>query len=198
MLDYISNILWLLASIILIISGLYYTFKLKFPQFHFRKMYNSFNESDSKKKGISSFSSLSLALGARIGVGSLSGIAIGIIGGGVGSIFWLWLSTLICLPNAFVESKLAVKYHKSEGSLYKGGPSYYMDKGLNNKKLANIYSIILSFCYLGGLLAIQCNTITSSIYDTFKLNKLDTNSKVPSGKAISSSGIYLTSVPIYP
>ena len=71
---------------------------------------------------------MTLSLAARIGVGSLAGIALGIYRGGIGVIFWLWLSALITIPNALVESTLAVKYREKDGKFYKGGPAYYIKK----------------------------------------------------------------------
>ena len=106
---------------------------------------------------------LTLALAARIGVGSLAGIALGIYKGGIGVVFWIWLSSLITLPNSFVESTLAVIFHERDGKYYIGGPAYYINKGLGLRKLAIVYAAIIFICYIGGFLAIQSNTIASSM-----------------------------------
>ena len=34
--------------------------------------------------------------------------------GGVGSIFWMWIITLICSSNTMVESILAIKHRKKK------------------------------------------------------------------------------------
>ena len=159
----INSICWMLATLLLVICGLFYTFKLKFVQFDFKKMFSSLKKETKDKQSISPFKTLTLALAARIGVGSLAGIAIGIYRGGIGVIFWIWLSCLIILPNSFAESTLAVLFRERDDHYYKGGPAYYINKGLGNKKLASIYAIIVSVCYLGGFLAIQSNTIATSI-----------------------------------
>lgn len=163
MINNINNIVWIVTTILIVFVGIYFGISLKFPQFKFKKIIKSFNEGNTNKKGLDSFKSLTLALGARIGVGSLSGIAIGIVNGGPGVVFWLWLSCLLCIPNSFVESSLAVKFHERDGEFFKGGPAYYIRKGLHNNWLANLYAVVLAFCYLGGLLAIQCNTIAASV-----------------------------------
>ena len=151
----INTIVWGIATILLIICGLFYTFKLKFIQFKFKDIFKSIINDSHNKDSISPFKTLNLALAARIGVGSLAGIALGIYKGGIGVVFWIWLSSLITLPNSFVESTLAVMYHEKEGKYYAGGPAYYISKGLGLKNLAIIYAIIISLCYLGGFLAIQ-------------------------------------------
>ena len=161
----INTILWIVATVFLISCGLFYTFKLHFIQFSFKKMFKSLKKESNEKGSISPFKTLTLALAARIGVGSLAGIALGLYKGGVGVIFWIWLSSLITVPNSFVESTLAVKFHERDGKFFKGGPAYYIEKGLGFKKLAIIYAIIISLCYLGGFLAIQSNTIAKCLFD---------------------------------
>ena len=162
----VNTVLWIIATIFLVGCGLFFTFKLHFIQFNFKEMLKCLLNKDSKDKdGISPFKTLTLALAARIGVGSLAGIALGLYKGGIGVIFWVWLSALITIPNSFVESTLAVIYHEKDGKYYKGGPAYYMEKGLNFKKLSIVYAIIIAFCYLGGFLAIQSNTISRCLLD---------------------------------
>jgi len=158
----INSIIWCIATLLLVSCGVYYSIKLNFTQFNFRKMFKSIKK-DRGSNGISPFKTLTLALAARIGVGSLAGIAIGIYNGGLGVIFWIWISSLITLPNSFVESTLAVLFRKKDGKYYQGGPSFYISKGLNNHKLAICYAIIVCICYLGGFLAIQSNTISKSL-----------------------------------
>ncbi len=160
---YLNQICWSIATIMLIGSGIYYTFKLRFAQFNFKEMFQSLKSSNSNKDNISPFETLTLSLAARIGVGSLAGIALGIYNGGIGVIFWIWLSALITVPNTLVESTLAVIYRVKDGKYYKGGPAYYISKGLGYKKLAIIYAVVISLCYLGGFLAIQSNTISVSV-----------------------------------
>ncbi len=159
----INTIVWGIATICLVICGLYFTFKLKFVQLRFIKIIKSMKPSNSDKSSISPFKTLTLALAARIGVGSLAGIALGIYKGGVGVVFWIWLSAFLTLPNSFVESTLAVLFHERDGNYYIGGPAYYIKKGLGFKKLAIIYALIIFLCEICGFLAIQSNTIATSV-----------------------------------
>ena len=161
--SYLNSAIWTVSTVLLIVCGLYYTHKLKFVQFNFRRIINSIKQSNSDKSGISPFKTLTLALAARIGVGSLAGIALGIYKGGIGVVFWIWLSSLITLPNSFVESTLAVIFHERDGNYYIGGPAYYINKGLGLKKMSIVYALIIFLCYIGGFLAIQSNTIASSM-----------------------------------
>lgn len=159
----INTVLWGIATIMLISCGLYYTFKLRFTQFNFKKMFNGLSKDNSDRTSISPFKTLTLALAARIGVGSLAGIALGIYRGGIGVVFWIWISALITLPNSFVESTLAVMFRKRDGKFYTGGPAYYIRDGLGLKKLGYIYALIIFLSYIGGFIAIQSNTIATSL-----------------------------------
>ena len=170
--SYINTFLWLFATLLLISCGLLYTFKLHFIQFDFKNIFKSLKKDYQSEEGISPFKTLTLSLAARIGVGSLAGIALGIYKGGIGIIFWLLLSTLITLPNSFVESSLSVIFQEKRKNEFIGGPSFYIEKGLSNKKLAVIYAIIVFLCYIGGFLAIQANTISTSLLEYLNIPKL--------------------------
>jgi len=172
--SYINTFMWYIATVFLIGCGLYYTYKLHFVQFNFKKILNSLKKDQENDEGISPFKTLTLSLAARIGVGSLAGIALGIYKGGIGVIFWLLLSSLITLPNSFVESTLSVIFQHKRKKEVIGGPSFYIEKGLNNKKLAVIYSVIICLSYLGCFVAIQSNTIATSLYTYINIPKIVT------------------------
>jgi AGCS family alanine or glycine:cation symporter len=163
MLKFIDSILWAIATIFIVYSGIYYTFKLKFVQFRIKDMLLNLFPKQKNKSGISPFVSLMLVLGGRIGVGSIAGVALSIYLGGIGSIFWLWVIGILSAPSSFAETVLGVKYqYKTNKEIY-GGPSYYLKYGLKKNKLSRLYSYIIIFSYIGGFLSIQSNTITTSI-----------------------------------
>ena len=169
--EIVNNFLWSIATTLLIISGFYFSVKLKFIHFNFKKMFKSLRSSKDKK-GISAFESLSVSLGGCIGVGSLAGIALAIFKGGVGTIFWILISCLIIAPNSVVENSLAVMYHEKTDNGYIGGPAYYIKKGLGFKKIAFLYAVIVSIAYLFGFLTIQSNTIAKSITTFYNIPSL--------------------------
>ncbi len=161
MLKIIDSILWAIATILMVYSGVYFTYKLKFVQFNFKEMFKNIIKKEDNS--ISPFESLMMVLGGRIGVGSIAGIALAIYLGGIGSIFWMWIIGFISAANSFSETTLGVKYQEKDKNLYKGGPSYYIKNGLNNKKLGRFYALIIVISQVFGFLSIQANTITNSI-----------------------------------
>jgi len=160
----INRILWGITTILLIISGVFFSKKLKWLQFNLKDMLKGFKKSGTEK--VSPFETLMLTLGARIGVGSLAGVALAIYIGGPGTIFWMWIATIIVVPNAYVESFLGVLYHEKKDGMYQGGPSYYIGNGLNKKWLGKIYALLVIVTYIFGFLTIQSNTIAKS-FETF-------------------------------
>ena len=161
MLKIIDSILWAIATVLMVYSGIYFTYKLKFVQFNFKEMFKNIIKKEDN--AISPFESLMMVLGGRIGVGSIAGIALAIYLGGTGSIFWMWIIGIISAANSFAETTLGVKYQEKDNNLYKGGPSYYIKNGLNNKKLGKFYALIIVISQVFGFLSIQANTITNSI-----------------------------------
>ena len=171
MLKIFDSILWAIATVFIVYSGIYYTYKLRFVQFRFKDMFKNILKKSNSKETITPFESLMMVLGGRIGVGSIAGIALSIYLGGVGSIFWMWIIGFLSAPSAFAETVLGVKYQKNDKETY-GGPSYYLEKGLNCKLLSKVYSFLIIFSYIGGFLSIQANTITTSITDYFEIKPI--------------------------
>ncbi len=155
------DILWSVAIVFLVGGGIYFTVVLKGPQFRFKQMIKPLKKPSTS--GVSPMESLMMALAARIGVGSLAGIALAIHIGGPGTIFWIWVSGILTAANTYVESTMAAKYQIKTKDSYEGGPAYYIDRGLHKKVLSKVYASILLFAYIAGFITIQANTITKSL-----------------------------------
>ncbi len=97
---------------------------------------------------------------ARIGIGNLAGVALAISMGGPGAVFWMWVIAIIGASSSFVESTLAQIYKVKDGSGFRGGPAYYMEKGLNKRWMGIWFSILITVSY--GLIfnSVQANTVT--------------------------------------
>lgn len=153
----ISSILWFVTTLMIIFIGIYLSFYLKFPQLKVSNFVNLFKKNDNN-----SLKLLNLSLAGKIGVGSISGIAIAIIVGGKGALLWVWLSSIVLSIITYSETILGIKY---------GSPKEYMRYQLKNKKLSNIYSILIIIIYLVAFILIQSNTIIISFESTFNVDK---------------------------
>lgn len=168
----LEHIIWsYLAIPILLFVSLIFTFYFQGVQFRFKKMIQCLTKKSSNSS-VSSFQSFTMALAARVGVGSLAGVALGIYIGGPGSVFWMWISALITAAASFVESTLAQLYKKRDGDIYIGGPAYYIEYGMHQKEFAVIYAFIIVLTYTFGFSAIQANTIATSFRDVLSIPPL--------------------------
>jgi len=167
----INKLLWAVAISFILINSIYYTIRLKAPQLKLINVLKSL-KLEQKNDKISSLDTLMMALSSKIGVGSLSGIAISIYYGGLGTIFWIWISTFFLAIITYIENFLAIIYKEKDEKYQKSGPSYYIKKGLNNKKLSIIYAIIILITYIFIFPSIQNNTITSLTTEIFNIDKI--------------------------
>lgn len=162
----INGYLWGSILIYLLTGcGIWFTLRLKGLQFtHFFHMFTLLKSSRSSSvNGISSFQALCTSLAARVGTGNLMGVAVAITLGGAGAIFWMWLIALVGMATAFAESTLGQLYkEKDEHGNFRGGPAYYMHKGLNSKVLAITFSLCLFFGYGFVFSSVQANSITDA------------------------------------
>jgi AGCS family alanine or glycine:cation symporter len=99
--------------------------------------------SKSSKFGISSFQAFMLALAGRVGTGNIAGVATAIALGGPGAIFWMWLSAFLGAGTAFVESALGQIYKEKIDGHFRGGPAFYILKGLKSKSFAILFAIVV-------------------------------------------------------
>ena len=163
------SITWYIASILIIYSGIKYTIKYKGIQLKINEFIKAIKSKSNNN--VSPLSSLSMSLAAKIGVGSLSGVALALYFGGVGSIFWMCLISLLVSINTYVECKLGIKYREKVFGNFIGGPSFYIKKCLGNKYLSILYGILIIVTYSGLFLSIQSNTIVS-VLTSFNINSI--------------------------
>lgn len=162
--------------VLLVLLGIFFTYKTKFVQFRYiKEMFRLLGDGDSsdKKDGtVSSFQAFCISTSSRVGTGNLAGIAIALSVGGPGAIFWMWIMALLGAASSFVESTLAQIYkEKDESGAYRGGPAYYIEKGLKKKWLGVLFSILITLSF--GLIfnSVQSNTIAAAVNEAFGFNK---------------------------
>lgn len=142
----INNIFWgWLVAGLLLGTGIFFAFRLSFPQIrYFPQLFNALtnNKKSVDKKGVSGFGALCAALSSQVGTGSLVGVATALASGGPGAIFWMWMTAILGMGISFSEAILAILFRESNGDgTYRGGPAYYISRGLNCKPLAIAFSI---------------------------------------------------------
>ncbi|RTQ95059.1 alanine/glycine:cation symporter family protein [Lysinibacillus telephonicus] len=166
-----------LLIILLVGAGLFFTLKTKFIQFRlipdmFKLLTEKSATDKSGKKGVSSFQAFTISAASRIGTGNIAGVATAIALGGPGAVFWMWMIALIGGASALIESTLAQVYKVKDGSLYRGGPAYYMEKGLNKRWMGILFAVVITLTYGFVFNAVQANTITIAFEESFGTSRI--------------------------
>jgi len=190
----INGVIWGQILVYLLIgTGIYFTVRLGFIQFrHFLHTFTVMRSSrKSDNEGISSFQALSTSLAARVGTGNLAGVAIAITVGGPGAIFWMWLIAILGMATSFAESTLAQAYkvHDEDGN-FRGGPAYYMERGLNARWMGSLFAIFLIIAFGLVFNAVQANSITAALHESFQADKM----MVAAGLVIVSALVIFTGI----
>jgi alanine or glycine:cation symporter, AGCS family len=173
--SHLNDFLWSYVLIIVLIGlGLYFTIRTGFVQFSIREMFRVITDkrafSDSGKKGTSSFQAFAISAASRVGTGNMAGVASAVALGGPGALFWMWVVAVIGAASGFVESTLGQVYKVSDKDLYRGGPAYYIEKGLKSRWLGIVFAITITFTY--GLIfnSVQSNTISLAFKNQFTID----------------------------
>ncbi|MDN6833928.1 MAG: sodium:alanine symporter family protein [Enterobacterales bacterium] len=159
----VNSLLWDELLIFLLCgTGIYYTLRLGFIQIRhfgsgFKALFGGISLSGAKadKQGMSSFQAVATAIAGQVGTGNLAGPATAIVAGGPGAIFWMWVSSFLGMATIYAEAMLAQKFRsKDKNGQVVGGPAYYIEKGLNCKWLACIFSVlvIIALVFIGNML----------------------------------------------
>ena len=179
LLNKINGIVWGPPLLILLIgTGVYFTFKLKLLQIFKLPLAIKYlflkddEEYDDDAKGdVSSFAALCTALSATIGTGNIVGVATAIASGGPGALLWMWIAAFFGMATKYAEGVLAIKYREvDENGQMSGGPMYYIEKGVGSKLLAKIFAIFGVGVALFGIGTFgQVNSIASAAKLTFNV-----------------------------
>ncbi|MFJ8260104.1 alanine/glycine:cation symporter family protein [Peribacillus asahii] len=170
-----NDFLWSKLLIIMLVSfGIYFTFKSKFVQFRMLKeMVRVLLEGKtSSKDSISPFQAFCVGMAARVGTGNITGIAIAIALGGPGAVFWMWIISIISSASSFIESTLAQVYKVKDKDGFRGGPSYYMEKGLNKRWMGVLFSILITISFGLVFNSVQSNTVSIAFENAFGADRL--------------------------
>jgi len=155
--------------------GIFYTVYLGFPQIrHLNLAFKyAFGPIFKKRKPgetkVNSFQALATAVAAQVGTGNIGGVATAIASGGMGAIFWMWVSALLGMSTIFSEAVLAQKYKKEYHGETVGGSAYYLYYGLGSKWLAVCFSvaIVLALGFVGNM--VQANSISIALNNAFHI-----------------------------
>jgi AGCS family alanine or glycine:cation symporter len=169
----VNGWVWSPALVFLcLLAGLYFSFGTRFLQVRrFGEMARLlFSTDKTQKTGITSFQAFAMALSGRVGTGNIVGVATAIGYGGPGAIVWMWIIAFLGAGSAFAEATLAQIFKENHNGEFRGGPAYYIEKGLRAKWLAVIFAVCALVACGVFLPPVQSNGIAMSFANTFDIN----------------------------
>lgn len=116
---------------------------------------------------ITSFQALMSAISATVGMGNIAGVAIALVVGGPGAIFWMWVSALLGMATKFFEGTLTIMFKgRNDKGEVRGGPMYVITQGLGARfrPLAVMFSCA---GLIGCLSVMQANQFVEAVTTVF-------------------------------
>ncbi len=175
-LDTFYSYIWSTPMLLLIMGiGAYFTIALRGIQFRYLGYAFSLIMGKKHYKGekgdITHFQSLMTALAATIGIGNIAGVSTAIVVGGMGALFWMWVTALLGMATRYAESILAVKYRTVDkrGEM-SGGPMYFIERGMNWRWLATAFALFGAIAAFGGGNMIQSNSVADVLHNLFSID----------------------------
>lgn len=168
-LNEVSAVLWSTPVIYTCLAvGLIFSILTRFLQVrHIGEMIRLMFRGKSSAAGVSSFQALAIALSGRVGTGNIAGVGTAIGLGGPGAVFWMWTIAFIGAASAYVESALGQVYKVKLDGQYRGGPAYYIEKGIGWKWFALIFAFVALLAMSLLMPGVQSNAIAGSMNNAF-------------------------------
>ncbi len=164
----LNNFMYTYILIFLLIgAGVYFTIRTRFVQVRrigdVLRILKEKSDNSEGTKQVSSFQALMISTASRVGTGNIAGIAAAIATGGPGAVFWMWLMAVIGGASAFIESTLAQVYKVKDGDAFRGGPAYYIQRGMGKRWLGCVFSVLIIACFAYGFNGLQTYNISTAI-----------------------------------
>jgi len=177
MIERLDKLVWGPPLLILLsLVGIYLTIRTRGIQFRYLYYAHklAFTRHDNTAQGdISHFQALMTALAGTIGIGSITGVATAIVIGGVGALFWMWITALFGMATKYGEAILAIKYRvRDEKGEMCGGPMYYIERGMHWKWLGRCFALFGIFASFGIGNTVQSNSVALALADLLPIQPL--------------------------
>lgn len=175
LLEQLNNFIWDVPFILLlVITSIYLTIKLKFPQFKIIcALKDVFKIQRNEKSGkITSFKSLMTILAGTLGTGNITGVATAIAIGGIGSLFWLFVSGILVMVISYAENYIVLKYRKNDRKKgYYGGTMYVLDEILGKRWFGIIFALVVVISAVCTGTMTQSNSLSTLLNTSIGINK---------------------------
>ncbi|MBS0624081.1 MAG: sodium:alanine symporter family protein [Verrucomicrobia bacterium] len=150
----------------LVLMGIYLSWKLRFLQFSKLKMSfkQLFERQEDAQGNLSRMQTIASVLAGNFGTGNIAGMAVALTAGGPGSLVWMWVIAFFGSIIQYASCLLAVKYRtQNQRGEYVGGPMYYLSVALGSKTLAILFAVSVLLGAIGVGIFAQMNSMILSM-----------------------------------
>ncbi len=153
-------------------AGALFTIFFVFPQIrHFRHAIDialGCYDKPEDKGEINHLQALTAALSATLGLGNIAGVAVAIVAGGPGAVFWMWIAGFLGMATKFTSVSLSLIFRDETGKEVHGGPMYTIKRGLGKGfgPMAAAYAFFAILSSFGAGNMFQSNQLSSIVETT--------------------------------
>lgn len=172
-----DNLIWGAPMLVIyLLTGVVFTFKMRFAQF--TKLGNIFSDtlfSKEKIKGdgknLSPLQALTSALATTLGTGNIVAVGAAVAIGGAGAVFWMLLSAFLGMATCYGENVLGMKYRvkRADGS-YFGGAFHYITAAFKTPAAGKLYAFLCVAASVGIGNMTQINAMSESLKGAFGIS----------------------------
>ncbi|MCK4413236.1 MAG: sodium:alanine symporter family protein [Candidatus Eisenbacteria sp.] len=153
---------------VLVGTGIYLTIRLRFIQFRlFRHGWSLISgrwDNPQDRGETTHLQALSTALSATIGTGNIAGVATGLVAGGPGAVFWMWVTAVFGMCTKGVGAMLSLRFREIDAQgVVAGGPMYYLRNGLHAPWLGWLFAVCTAVAAFGIGNMVQANSVADPI-----------------------------------
>lgn len=159
---------WVVLPVVVVL-GLYFTVRSGVVQVRLiPEMFRTLTDktprtADGQPQSVSAFQAFTISAASRVGVGNIAGVGTAIAVGGPGAVFWMWVMAFVGGASSFIESSLAQLFKVRDSDSFRGGPAYYMQRGLKARWLGVWFAVVLIVCFPFAFSSLQANTIAATV-----------------------------------
>ncbi len=159
---------WVLVPVVVAVAG-YLTLRSGVAQVRWLpEMFRTVAErtprdAEGRPQSLSAFQAFTLSAASRVGVGNIAGVGTAIAVGGPGAVLWMWLMAFLVGASSLVESALAQLFKVRGDGGFRGGPAYYIERGLGRRWAAVLFAVILLLCFPLAFNSLQANTLAQTV-----------------------------------
>lgn len=170
-LERLAELAWSWPTLgLFLVTGLYYSLSTGFFQIFglntwWRATVGALLRPGPKVSGLTALQTLSTALAATLGTGSIAGVATALTWGGPGAVFWMWVSAVLAMMTGWAEKALAVSLRRQKNGSWEGGPMVWLELA-GHPQMARLFALCVVAASFGMGNLVQSNSMAQALEES--------------------------------